>query len=137
MTGLSWVLAGILASGLTIQVPDLAPTAEQARRSLQSHDINGLLGSSSRVLLQLPSVTPSAPVGRPHAAALLTSYLDDFEEVTTEIRAVALVGQRSGTVELRRSFRVPGTAAVRTQSVLLAYDYGDGRWNLTEIRISG
>lgn len=137
MIFLAWTLASALAGGGRAQAPDLGPTAELARRSLQTHDVNGLLGSSSRVLLQLPTVTPSAPVGRSHAAALLTSYLNDFEEVRTEVRAVALVGERSGTVELRRSFRVPGTAAIRTQSILLAYEFGDGRWSLTEIRISG
>jgi hypothetical protein len=137
MTVLGWWITGVLAGGLMVQVPDLAPTAEQARRSLQSHDVGGLLGSSSRVLLQLPAVAPSAPVSRAHATALLTSYLGDFEEVTTEIRSVALASERTGTVELRRSYRVPGTQALRVQSVLLAYAFGEGRWSLTEIRISG
>jgi len=141
MTGPGWVLAGLLAAPLPrcalAQVPDLAPTAERARQSLQAHDVNGLLGSSSRILLQLPAVTPSAPVGRPHAAALLSSYLNEFEEVSTEVQSVALAGEHSGTVELRRTFRVAGTTAVRIQSVLLAYEFGDGRWNLTEVRISG
>ncbi len=137
MTGHSWWAAGALIGGLLTQVPDLGPTAEQARQSLQAHDVGGLLGSSSRILLQLPAVAPSAPVSRAHASALLTSYLGDFEEVTTEIRSVALAGERTGTVEIRRSYRVPGTQALRVQAVLLAYAFGEGRWSLTEIRISG
>ncbi|HTO73055.1 MAG TPA: hypothetical protein VMJ30_04515 [Gemmatimonadales bacterium] len=137
MTVSGWWVAGALVGGLLLQGPDLGPTAEQARRSLQGHDVSGLLGSSSRILLQLPTVAPSAPISRAHATALLTSYLGDFEEVTTEIRSVAVAGERTGTVELRRSYRVPGTQAIRVQSVLLAYALAEGRWDLTEIRISG
>jgi hypothetical protein len=137
MNGWLLGLGLVLVAGPHHQTPDLGPTAEQARRSLQAHDVEGLLGSSSRILLQLPSVAPSAPVGRAHAAALLSSYLNDFEEVTTEVRSVAPAGDRSGTVELRRTYRVPGTAGLRSQSVLLAYQLAAGRWVLTEVRISG
>ena len=137
MTGWVWALLIVLTAGTPRQTPDLGPTAEQARRALQSHDVGGLLGSSTRILLQLPSVTPSAPVNRAHAAALLTSYLNDFEEVSTEVRAATPAGERSGTVELRRSYRVPGTTGLRIQTILLAYQFGDGHWVLTEVRISG
>ncbi len=125
-------------SGLSRQAPALAPVAELARRALASHDAAGLLGSSTRVLLQLPGAAPSAPVGRAHSKALLESYLSDFEEVTTELRGINLAGEKAGTVELRRSYRVPGTSGgVRIQSVLLAYQLIEGRWVLTELRITG
>lgn len=137
MIGGGWGLVLVLAAGPLAQAPELGPTAEQARRALQTHDVAGLLGSTPRVLLQLPSVAPSAPVGRAHAAALLASYLNDFEEVSTELRAVTPAGERGGTVELRRNYRVPGTAGLRTQSVLLAYQLDAGHWVLMEVRISG
>ncbi|MEO8029327.1 MAG: hypothetical protein ABJC74_13020 [Gemmatimonadota bacterium] len=123
--------------GVSRQAPDLAPVAELARQALASHDAALLLGASTRVLLQLPGAAPSAPVGRAHSKALLDSYLDDFEEVTTEVRSVSLAGEKAGTVELRRSYRVPGTSGVRIQSVLLAYQLIQGRWVLAELRITG
>jgi hypothetical protein len=131
------LLAVGLGVRLAAQAPELAPVAEQARKALAGHDVSALLGASTRVLVQLPAAAPSAPVGKAHAEALIKAYLADFEEVATEIRGTNRSGERSATVELRRSYRVPGTTVVKRQSVLLAYQLVDGNWILSEIRITG
>jgi len=131
----------LLALGLGVRVaaqaPELAPVAEQARKALAGHDVSALLGTSTRVLVQLPAAAPSAPVGKAHAEALIKAYLADMEEVATEVRSTNRSAERSATIEIRRSYRVPGTSVIKSQSVLLAYQLIGGAWVLSEIRITG
>lgn len=125
-----------LATTASAQTPELAPVVEQARTALLKHDVPALLGSSTRILLQLPGATPSAPIGKAHAEALLKSYLNDFEEVAAEVKGTSPSGEKSATVELRREYRIPGTSTVKSQTVLLAYQVIAGKWVVSEIRIT-
>jgi len=133
-------ILGFLVGGLTplrAQAPGLAEAAQAARRAWAAHDVAGVVGSSDRLLLQLPGVAPSGPVERAQAAAMLAGYLKGYEEVTTEVRAVRELGTSGGFVELRRRFRVVGTTEIRSQGVLLSYRLRGTVWVLGEVRISG
>jgi hypothetical protein len=135
-----WAILGLLAGGWTplgAQAPGLAEAAESARRAWAAHDVVGVVGSSDRLLLQLPGVAPSGPVERAQAAAMLAGYLKGYEEVTTEIKTMRELGSGGGFVELRRRFRVIGTTEIRSQGVLLSYRLQGARWVLGEVRISG
>ena len=117
--------------------PDLAAAAELARTALLRHDAAGVVGESPRLLVQLPGVAPSGPVPRGQAVALLASYLHDYEEVAISLTSIQAPSTTRGIVQLQRSYRVPGTSDLRTQSVLLSYELTGGKWLLAELRISG
>jgi hypothetical protein len=119
------------------QFRSVPAAAEAAREALAGQNVEALVASSPRVLVQLPGADPSAPVGQAQAAALLRAYLRRSEEVGLEVRAAREVGDGRGYAELRRRFRVTGTQEVRDQTVFLSYARQAGGWVLVEVRISG
>ncbi|MEP6571150.1 MAG: hypothetical protein ABJD11_00590 [Gemmatimonadota bacterium] len=136
----TWSLAAwlfSLAVPLEAQFPSLPAAAEAARSALSSQNVEALVASSPRILLQLPGADPSAPVGQAQASALLRAYFRRSEEVALEVRAAREVGDGRGYVELRRRFRVSGTQEMRDQTVFLGYTKQSSGWVLVEVRISG
>ncbi|MGH7703101.1 MAG: hypothetical protein ACREMO_08400 [Gemmatimonadales bacterium] len=132
------LLGGFLLSGpWSAQAPDLSTAGEAARSAWVAHQVDGLVGSTPRLLIRLPGADPSAPVGRSQAVALLRDYLRGFEEVETTVRETRVVDPGRGFVELRRRYRVAGTQEIREQALLLSYELGGAGWVLTELRISG
>jgi hypothetical protein len=119
------------------QERDLDAAAELARQAWVSHDADGLVASSPRLLVQLPGADPSAALGPDQAAALLEDFLAPAQEVDVQIRAAREVEPGRGYVELRRKYRIAGTQEVRDQSLLLGYRQGTAGWLLVELRVVG
>ena len=124
-------------AGAQAQQTDLSRAAEQARRAWFAHDAKGLVAESPRLLVQLPGADPSVALGPEQAAALLSDFMVQGEEVETLVRAAREVEAGRGYVELQRRYRVAGTQDVRQQSLLLGYKLGREGWRLVELRVVG
>jgi hypothetical protein len=130
------VLAGVPQSA-DAQGSDLDQAAERARRAWFAHDPAALIGSSPRLLIQLPGADPSVALGPAQAAALLGDFLAPAQEVEVLIRAARQVEPQRGYVELQRRYRVTGTQDVRRQLLLLGYRQDGTGWTLVEFRVVG
>ncbi len=115
----------------------LSQAAESARQAWFEHDARGLVADAPRLLVQLPGADPSVALGPAQAAALLTDYMVQGQEVETVVRAAREVEPGRGYVELQRRYRIAGTQDVRTQSLLLGYRLVRSGWRLVELRIVG
>jgi hypothetical protein len=124
-------------AGVRAQQTDLSRAAEQARRAWFAHDAKGLVAESPRLLVQLPGADPSVALGPEQAAALLSDFMVQGEEVETVVRAAREVETGRGYVELQRRYRVAGTQDIRQQSLLLGYKLGREGWRLVELRVVG
>ena len=115
----------------------LAEAAEEAREAWFAHDARGLVAGAPRLLVQLPGADPSIALGPAQAAALLTDFMVQGEEVETVVRAAKEVEPGRGYVELQRRYRIAGTEDVRIQSILLGYRLLRTGWRLVELRVVG
>jgi hypothetical protein len=115
----------------------LTQAAESARQAWFEHDARALVADAPRLLVQLPGADPSVALGPAQAAALLTDYMVQGQEVETLVRAAREVEPGRGYVELQRRYRIAGTQDVRTQSLLLGYRLVRSAWRLVELRIVG
>jgi hypothetical protein len=134
------VMALVLAGGPVVgsaQDLGLTEAADRARQAWFAHDAAALVAHSPRLLVQLPGADPSVALGPAQAAALLDDYLDQAQEVETEVRAAREVEPGRGYVELQRMYRIAGTQDVRVQSLLLGYRHGPKGWVLVELRVVG
>ena len=134
------VMAMILASAPALgnaQGNDLDQAAEKARQAWFAHNTAALVAESPRLLIQLPGAEPSVALGPDQAAALLSNFLSNGQEVETVVRAAREVAPSQGYVELQRKYRVVGTQNVRTQVLLLGYRRSQGGWTLVEFRAVG
>ena len=119
------------------QESQLSQAAESARQAWFEHDARALVAEAPRLLVQLPGADPSIALGPAQAAALLTDFMVQGQEVETVIRAAKEVEPGRGYVELQRRYRIAGTQDVRTQSLLLGYRLLRTGWRLVELRIVG
>ncbi|MEO7985708.1 MAG: hypothetical protein ABI766_04180 [Gemmatimonadales bacterium] len=124
-------------SGHAQDAPSLAAAAEQARQAWFTHDAEGLVAESPRLVVQLPGADPSAALEPRQAAALVHDFLSTAQEVQTVVRAAREVEGGRGYVELQRRYRVAGTQEVKVQSLLLGYRQGRSGWLLVELRVVG
>ncbi|HEX6405554.1 MAG TPA: hypothetical protein VFZ90_00070 [Gemmatimonadales bacterium] len=134
------VMAMILAAAPALgsaQGNDLDQAAEKARQAWFAHNTAALVAESPRLLIQLPGAEPSVALGPDQAAALLSNFLSNGQEVETVVRAAREVAPSQGYVELQRKYRVVGTQNVRTQVLLLGYRRSQGGWTLVEFRAVG
>jgi hypothetical protein len=134
------VMAMMLAAAPALgnaQGNDLDQAAEKARQAWFAHNTAALVAESPRLLIQLPGAEPSVALGPDQAAALLSNFLSNGQEVETVVRAAREVAPSQGYVELQRKYRVVGTQNVRTQVLLLGYRRGQGGWTLVEFRAVG
>jgi hypothetical protein len=134
------VMAMILAAAPALgnaQGNDLDQAAEKARKAWFAHNTAALVAESPRLLIQLPGAEPSVALGPDQAAALLSNFLSNGQEVETVVRAAREVAPSQGYVELQRKYRVVGTQNVRTQVLLLGYRRSQGGWTLVEFRAVG
>lgn len=115
----------------------LSEAAESARQAWFEHDARALVAEAPRLLVQLPGADPSIALGPAQAAALLSDFMVQGQEVETVIRAAKEVEPGRGYVELQRRYRIAGTQDVRTQSLLLGYRLLRSGWRLVELRIVG
>jgi len=133
---MAMVLAAAPALG-NAQGNDLDQAAEKARQAWFAHNTAALVAESPRLLIQLPGAEPSVALGPDQAAALLSNFLSNGQEVETVVRAAREVAPSQGYVELQRKYRVVGTQNVRTQVLLLGYRRSQGGWTLVEFRAVG
>ncbi len=113
----------------------LSDAAEHARQAWFEHDARELVADAPRLLVQLPGADPSIALGPAQAAALLTDFMVQGQEVETVVRAAKEVEPGRGYVELLRRYRIAGTQDVRTQSLLLGYRLLRTGWRLVELRV--
>jgi hypothetical protein len=132
---LAVVFAPVAAAGQ--QNAALAEAAEQAREAWFAHDARALVAGAPRLLVQLPGADPSVALGPAQAAALLTDFMVQGQEVETVVRAAKEVEPGRGYVELQRRYRIAGTEDVRVQSLLLGYRLLRAGWQLVELRVVG
>ena len=131
-------LALLLHPGLApAQQAELSAAAESARQAWFEHDAPGLVADAPRLLVQLPGTDPSIALGPAQAAALLSDFMVQGQEVETVVRAAREVEPGRGYVELQRRYRIAGTQDVRTQSLLLGYRLLRSGWRLIELRVVG
>jgi hypothetical protein len=132
------LLAVLLAPAAGIaQESGLTEAAEAARQAWFEHDARGLVADAPRLLVQLPGADPSIALGPAQAAALLTDFMVQGQEVETVVRAAKEVEPGRGYVELQRRYRIAGTQEVRVQSLLLGYRLLRTGWRLVELRVVG
>ncbi len=131
---LAVVFAPVAAAG---QQNALTEAAEEARESWFEHDARGLVAEAPRLLVQLPGADPSIALGPAQAAALLTDFMVQGQEVETVVRAAKEVEPGRGYVELQRRYRIAGTEDVRVQRLLLGYRLLRTGWRLVELRVVG
>jgi hypothetical protein len=134
LISLSLLLWATLAGAQQMQ---LSEAAESAREAWFEHDAGALVADAPRLLVQLPGADPSIALGPAQAAALLTDFMVQGQEVETLVRAAKEVEPGRGYVELQRHYRIAGTQDVRTQSLLLGYRLLKTGWRLVELRIVG
>ena len=134
LTLLALLLAPTLAVGQTAALTD---AAQNARAAWYAHDARGLVADAPRLLVQLPGADPSVALGPAQAAALLTDFMVQGQEVETVVRAAKEVEPGRGYVELERRYRIAGTQDVRVQSLLLGYRLLRTGWRLVELRVVG
>jgi hypothetical protein len=89
-----------------------------------------------RLVVILPAAGQSAPITAEQARAMLSSYVQGTQEVTTTMRRAEVVDSVQGYVELSRQYRVVGIPGERGAVILLGYRRGRSSWVLTEVRIA-
>ncbi len=115
----------------------LAEAGDSARVAWQRRDLAAFLGAAGggRILVSLPGGQQSAPITPDQARALLSTYVQGSEEVTTSLNGARVVDSTRGYVELLRRYRVVGIPGERESLILLGYRRGREFWVLTEVRI--
>jgi hypothetical protein len=126
-------LLPVLAAPLAAQTT-LADAARAVVSAWLGHSPDALVGSSPKVVLEIPGANPSAPVGGAQAAELLRRYLRPATERVVTVRTVREVAPGSGFVELDRTYAVLGTNDVRRETIYLRFRRIAGTWCLTELR---
>jgi hypothetical protein len=127
------LLAALWTAPLAAQAT-LGDAARAAQRGWLAHDAEAVVGQSTRVVLQIPGVDPSAAVSRAQALALLSRYFHASEERGLEIVATRELEEGRGVVELERHYAVRGTRDGRRETVFLGFRLEGGRWILSELR---
>jgi hypothetical protein len=119
------------------QTGTLEAAARAARQAWLAHDVAGLVGGSSGIVLQIAGAAPSSPVGRAQAEELLRRHLATGTEVAVTIVTVREVEAARGFVELERRYVVRGTTDPRRETVFLGFRRVGERWVLSEVRSGG
>lgn len=121
-------------SGRGVAQGSLAEVAERVRQAWLVHDVQGVVGQSSSVVLQIPGADPSAPVDRAQAIELLRRHLRAGAERALRVSAVREVEPGRGYAELDRRYVVAGTSDERRETIFLGFRKPGREWMLTELR---
>ena len=121
-------------SGRGVAQGSLAEVAERVRQAWLVHDVQGVVGQSSSVVLQIPGADPSAPVDRAQAIELLRRHLRAGAERALRVSAVREVEPGRGYAELDRRYVVAGTSDERRETIFLGFRKPGQEWMLTELR---
>ena len=130
MTALATVwLVGLLVS------QDVAHAIDRLRASWLRQDAVAVLEGATRVVVQLPREAATAPLGAEQASRALARLFVDVTEAGLEVKAIRRVGTETVYAEMKRQFRVRGSAGTVEQQLFAAFRLEEGRWRLTELRI--
>jgi hypothetical protein len=131
-------LAAPLPRGPAAPPASLAEAGDSARSAWQRRDLAAFLAPAvgGRLLVTLPPAGQSAPITAEQARALLASYVQGTEEVTTVMRRAQVVDSLQGYVQLGRRFRLVGIPEERESTILLGFRRGRSIWVLTEVRMA-
>jgi len=121
-------------SGRGVAQGSLAEVAERVRQAWLVHDVQGVVGQSSSVVLQIPGADPSAPVDRAQAIELLRRHLRAGAERGLRVSAVREVEPGRGYAELDRRYVVAGTSDERRETIFLGFRKRGREWMLSELR---
>jgi hypothetical protein len=121
-------------SGRGVAQGSLAEVAERVRQAWLVHDVQGVVGQSSSVVLQIPGADPSAPVDRARAIELLRRHLRAGAERALRVSAVREVEPGRGYAELDRRYVVAGTSDERRETIFLGFRKRGREWMLSELR---
>jgi len=121
-------------SGRGVAQGSLAEVAERVRQAWLVHDVQGVVGQSSSVVLQIPGADPSAPVDRAQAIELLRRHLRAGAERVLRVSAVREVEPGRGYAELDRRYVVAGTSDERRETIFLGFRKRGREWMLSELR---
>ena len=121
-------------SGRGVAQGSLAEVAERVRQAWLVHDVQGVVGQSSSVVLQIPGADPSAPVDRAQAIELLRRHLRAGAERGLRVSAVREVEPGRGYAELDRRYVVAGTSDERRETIFLGFRKPGREWRLSELR---
>ncbi len=121
-------------SGRGVAQGSLAEVAERVRQAWLVHDVQGVVGQSSSVVLQIPGADPSAPVDRAQAIELLRRHLRAGAERGLRVSAVREVEPGRGYAELDRRYVVAGTSDERRETIFLGFRKPGQEWMLSELR---
>ena len=130
-------LALVLTSFVTgrgVAQGSLGEVAERVRQAWLVHDVQGVVGQSSSVVLQIPGADPSAPVDRAQAIELLRRHLRAGAERVLRVSAVREVEPGRGYAELDRRYVVAGTSDERRETIFLGFRKRGREWMLSELR---
>ncbi len=121
-------------SGRGVAQGSLAEVAERVRQAWLVHDVQGVVGQSSSVVLQIPGADPSAPVDRAQAIELLRRHLRAGAERGLRVSAVREMEPGRGYAELERRYVVAGTSDERRETIFLGFRKPGREWMLSELR---
>ena len=121
-------------TGSGVAQGSLAEVAERVRQAWLVHDVQGVVGQSSSVVLQIPGADPSAPVDRAQAIELLRRHLRAGAERALRVSAVREVEPGRGYAELDRRYVVAGTSDERRETIFLGFRKRGREWMLSELR---
>ena len=128
------VVLSPFVSGRGVAQGSLAEVAERVRQAWLVHDVQGVVGQSSSVVLQIPGADPSAPVDRAQAIELLRRHLRAGAERALRVSAVREVEPGRGYAELDRRYVVAGTSDERRETIFLGFRKRGREWMLSELR---
>ena len=131
--GVALVLSPFV-SGRGVAQGSLAEVAERVRQAWLVHDVQGVVGQSSSVVLQIPGADPSAPVDGAQAIELLRRHLRAGAERGLRVSAVREVEPGRGYAELDRRYVVAGTSDERRETIFLGFRKPGREWRLSELR---
>ena len=87
MRALLMVFILLVAPRVAAAQAHLNDAAEDARQAWFDHDARALVADAPRLLVQLPGADPSIALGPAQAAALLSDFMRQGQEVETVVRS--------------------------------------------------
>ncbi|HTR22257.1 MAG TPA: hypothetical protein VMH88_15510 [Gemmatimonadales bacterium] len=113
----------------------LTAAAERVRGAWLAHDVRTIVAGSPGVTLRIPGADPSAAISPGQAGELLSRYLQNAVERSTEVSVVREVEAGQGFVELIRRYVVRGTSEAREERIYVGIrTVAGGRWVVVELR---
>jgi hypothetical protein len=114
---------------------DPATEISRLRASWSRQDAAGIVAGATRVVVQLPGESATAPLAAEQASRTLARLFVDATEVGLEIETIRTLGHEAVYAEMRRRFRVRGSEETVEQRVFAAFRLDGSRWRLEAVRV--